>query len=349
MDTAAGTRPLVEETQSPNTTELLNQDEAAKPKRKISNLDDPYDHPLPKPDGDPWAIILKPEMETDKIQCDAWKDEVQTLLIFAGLFSAVVTAFIIESYKLLQPDPNDTIINLLTQIANGPNATATTSLAAGGSMSPVSPFTQKSSSVRINVFWFISLILSLATVLVGTIALQWLREHQAYPASSPKQSLAMLHMRTESLKAWYVPQIFATLPLLLQGALVLFLAGLIDFSLPLGQKLSIPIACIIGFILLFLAATTILPAFQSILLLSSRFSRDKVPSPCAYKSPQSQVFRTFTGFVLRTLSFIWPILYCSDPSWVRYSHYDCLPSNQHHIFPHIYLIWAQKLWATFDL
>ncbi|KAF9471694.1 hypothetical protein BDN70DRAFT_819686, partial [Pholiota conissans] len=231
------------------------------PKRKIPNLDDPYEHALPKPDGDPWAVILKPEMETDKIQCDAWKEEVQTLLIFAGLFSAVVTAFIIESYKFLQPDPNDAIINLLTQIANGPNATVTTSLAAGGSMSPVSLFTQKSSSVRINVFWFISLILNLTTVLVGTISLQWLREHQAYPGLSPKQTLAILHMRTESLKAWYVPQIFAMLPLLLQGALVLFLAGLIDFTLPLGQKLSIPIACIVGFILLFLAATTILPAF----------------------------------------------------------------------------------------
>ncbi|KAF9478479.1 hypothetical protein BDN70DRAFT_808714, partial [Pholiota conissans] len=97
-------------------------------------------------------------MEADKLRCDAWKEEVQTLLIFAGLFSAVVTAFLIESYKFLLPDPNDAIIGLLTQIANGPNTTFSqpnSNLAAS--------FTQTPSSVRINVFWFISLILSLAT------------------------------------------------------------------------------------------------------------------------------------------------------------------------------------------
>ncbi|KAF9475238.1 hypothetical protein BDN70DRAFT_814406, partial [Pholiota conissans] len=92
-----------------------------KPWKKIPDLDGPYKHPPPKSDGDPWAILLKPELETDKIQCDAWKEEVQTLLIFAGLFSAVVTAFIIESYKFLKPDPNDIIIRLLAEISNSAN------------------------------------------------------------------------------------------------------------------------------------------------------------------------------------------------------------------------------------
>ncbi|KAF9484085.1 hypothetical protein BDN70DRAFT_826282 [Pholiota conissans] len=78
------------------------------------------------------GYLLKPEMEADKIQCDAWKDEVQTLLIFAGLF-AVVTAFVIESYKFLLPDPNDTIISLLTQIANAPNNSSSPPLNGGSS------------------------------------------------------------------------------------------------------------------------------------------------------------------------------------------------------------------------
>ncbi|KAF9484096.1 hypothetical protein BDN70DRAFT_765017, partial [Pholiota conissans] len=178
-----------------------------------------------------WAILLKPEMEADKIQCNVWKEEVQTLLIFAGLFSAVVTAFVIESYKFLSPDPNDSIIGLLTQIANAGNSSLLPSVSPV--TSPSTRFSQTASSIRINVFWFLSLILSLTTVLIGTIALQWLREHQSYPVFSPKETLAILHMRRESLKAWHVPQIFSSLPLLLQGALVLFLAGLIDFVLPL--------------------------------------------------------------------------------------------------------------------
>ncbi|KAF9475235.1 hypothetical protein BDN70DRAFT_996554 [Pholiota conissans] len=302
----------------------LNQGKETKSKKWIPSLDDPYEHAPPKPDGDPWAILLKPEMEADKVQCDAWKDEVQNLLIFAGLFSAVVTAFVIESYKFLQPDPNDTIISLLSQIASSPNLT---SLSTGAA-----PF----------------LTLSLATVLIGTIALQWLREYQAYPGFSPKQTLALLHMRSEALEAWYVPQMFAALPLLLQVALVLFLAGLIDFTLPLGLKLSIPIIIVIGFILLFLGATTVLPAVQGLLLLSGRFSRDKVPSPCAYKSPQSQNFRTLSGFILYLLSFIFPEVYLRgdlDGRWGKFS----IRKDKLQIFPHTHTIWRRKLWPSFDL
>jgi hypothetical protein len=267
----------------------------------------------------------------------------------AGLFSAVVTAFVLESYKSLQPDPNDTIINLLSQIANGPNITSSFHVSTRSAIPLVSSFVQSPSSVRINVFWFISLILSLTTVLVGTIAIQWLREHQSYPGVSPKETLAILHMRSESLEAWYVPQIFSTLPLLLQGALVLFFAGLIDFTLPLGTKLTAPVACIIGLILLFLAATTALPAFQSLFLFSGHFSRDAVPTPCAFKSPQSQVFRTLFGFFLHLLSFAFPTVYLpekqfKDLTWNIFSK----DSSQHNHFPYMYTIWYQKTWPTFD-
>jgi hypothetical protein len=54
---------------------------------KFSGLNDPYKHAPPKPDGDPWAILLKPELEADKIRCDAWKEEVQNLLIFVRFVS----------------------------------------------------------------------------------------------------------------------------------------------------------------------------------------------------------------------------------------------------------------------
>ncbi|KDR65164.1 hypothetical protein GALMADRAFT_16929, partial [Galerina marginata CBS 339.88] len=123
---------------------------------------------------DPWSILLEPLMKADEAQCNAWKDEVQNLLIFAGLFSAVVTAFVIDSYKTLKPDPNDTIISLLSIIANRLDNTTTPipvllSSTGPGSHSPAA------SSIRINNFWFISLVLSLATVLIGTISLQWIR------------------------------------------------------------------------------------------------------------------------------------------------------------------------------
>ncbi|KAJ7590233.1 hypothetical protein C8J56DRAFT_1048397 [Mycena floridula] len=46
-----------------------------------------------------------------------WKVLMDGLLLFAALFSAVVTAFIIESYKNLSPDPSTTTVLLLYQIS----------------------------------------------------------------------------------------------------------------------------------------------------------------------------------------------------------------------------------------
>ncbi|KAF9484139.1 hypothetical protein BDN70DRAFT_798299, partial [Pholiota conissans] len=229
----------------------------------IQPLDDPYvpKHGLPTPVDDPWETVLKPELDADTARCSVWKEEVQNLLIFAGLFSAVVTAFIVESYKFLQPDPNDTIIGLLFHIANSLNNTAP----FPPSIDPVSivtPFSRTSRSVRLNILWLLSLILSLTTVLIGTISLQWLRQHQSYPNFSAKEKVAILHMRLQALDEWYVPHIFAGLPLLLQGALALFLIGMIDFSFPLGPKIVISVAIIVGFTLLFLGATTVLSSLQ---------------------------------------------------------------------------------------
>lgn len=140
----------------------------------------------------------------------------------AGLFSAVITAFIVESYQKLQPGPSDQIVLLLSrisdQLAHSPNGTATPLIPNVNT-----PFTPSRSDVRVNIFWFISLVFSLTAALIGIITLQWLREHQRYSSSSkPNTAFSAFNARSEGLRRWYVPQIFAVLPLLLQGALILF-------------------------------------------------------------------------------------------------------------------------------
>lgn len=45
---------------------------------------EPYQYSIPEPDGNPWEVVLEALLKKDKIQCDAWKDEVQNLLIFVG-------------------------------------------------------------------------------------------------------------------------------------------------------------------------------------------------------------------------------------------------------------------------
>ena len=67
----------------------------------------------------------------------------------AGLFSAVVTAFIIESYKGLKQDSgdvaNDLLLRILAQLEGSTNGTAATQSLT------MPTFTPSSTAVRINI------------------------------------------------------------------------------------------------------------------------------------------------------------------------------------------------------
>ncbi|KJA20519.1 hypothetical protein HYPSUDRAFT_142030, partial [Hypholoma sublateritium FD-334 SS-4] len=146
--------------------------------------------PLPEKDADNWNNLLAPLMKRDKEQCDAWKEEIQNLLIFAGLFSAVATAFVIILYQGLQPDSNQMIIALLTQIAttldNFQNATSPAEDPIS-LLGPDSNALPSSAMFRVNILWSASLVLSLTAALGGIVGLQWLREYQRSPPRGTSQ------------------------------------------------------------------------------------------------------------------------------------------------------------------
>jgi len=114
----------------------------------------------------------------------------------AGLFSAVVTAFIIESYKALRQDPTEILLSrILTQLESRGNGTDIIPQSLS-----MPAFTPTPSDIRVNIFWFLSLIFSLATVLIGIIALQWLREHlRPRPDLEPQIAFSLHHLNVESL------------------------------------------------------------------------------------------------------------------------------------------------------
>ena len=76
------------------------------------------------------------------------------------------------------------------------------------------------------------------------------------------------------------------LPLLLQSALVLFFIGLVDFLWNLNDLVAAMVSGFVGLALLFVLATTVLPAFQ---FLFHRERRLLTPQ-CPYKSPQAWAF-----------------------------------------------------------
>ncbi|KAL0061208.1 hypothetical protein AAF712_011967 [Marasmius tenuissimus] len=89
----------------------------------------PHIHNLPQT-GDCWKECLKKVDESDADRCKGWREDIDTLLVFAGLFSAVVTAFTVESYQWLDTDPEDATAEVLIHIMNHLNLGSNASLPA---------------------------------------------------------------------------------------------------------------------------------------------------------------------------------------------------------------------------
>ncbi|KAF8802717.1 hypothetical protein BYT27DRAFT_7341236 [Phlegmacium glaucopus] len=259
------------------------------------NCGDVWQHPIQNPaPRKHWEKCRNMVAKYDEDMVKAWKGEVDNLLIFAGLFSATVTSFTVESYKWLDEDPKDIDIRILIHISSQlgqafPNASV-----------QALPTTFPPSAVRINIYWFLSLTLSITTVLIGIMCMQWLREFQRDTARSHKDAIAMRQMRFEGLLMWKVPSILSLLPLGLQTALLLFFVGLLELLWARNRTVAIVISLAIGTVCLFIVGTTILPALQSFLTVDPHLR----VCQCPYKSPQSWAFYRIARYLVRTYRII---------------------------------------------
>ncbi|RXW17343.1 hypothetical protein EST38_g8506 [Candolleomyces aberdarensis] len=212
----------------------------------------------------------------------------------AGLFSATITAFTVESYKWLVEEPESSTAQLMAYL--------TAELTKNSGPLPeslvVPPFELSTTEIRINAVWFLSLTLSLTTVLIGILCLQWLREYQRDGTLPHKEAVALRQMRFEGLIYWRVPEILSLLPLILQVSLVLFFVGLLDLLWSRNRFVAACVTIAVGIVLLFIIITTALPTIQQILTSNEHLRI----AQCPYKSPQSWLFYRFTNalFLLAT-------------------------------------------------
>ncbi|KAF7344158.1 hypothetical protein MVEN_01706000 [Mycena venus] len=210
------------------------------------------DHDDEAAGGKMWAVYVTEAEKYDRALVESWKSDMEGMLIFAGLFSASVVAFLIESYKTLIPDSGDTTILLLTQISNQLAAAAN-----GTSFTITSPgsFTPQTSALVCNTLWFISLGLSLTCALVATLVEQWAREfmHKADMRSAPAIRARVFSYLYYGLKRFKMHTVVGVIPLLLHTSLLFFFAGLVAFLIPVNIVVTLVTA-----ILLFILAAVYL-------------------------------------------------------------------------------------------
>ncbi|KAF8797571.1 hypothetical protein BYT27DRAFT_7152523 [Phlegmacium glaucopus] len=257
--------------------------------------------PQPKA-GDPWDVGYKIAREHDKEMCDGWREAVDKLLIFAGLFSATLVAFLAISCPMLNADPNaiqlQSIlllrISIQLQLASAAGANNVTTIDLPPLPSLNETFHPPSTVIITNACWFFSLILALGTVLFGTVCLQWIREFERDPRLGRKEAFKFRQMRYEGLMNWGIPFIISSLPLLLQLSLLLFFLGIGFFLQSFDPNIAAAISVLMALIVVFLCVTMMLPAMQCI--TSSSKSHDHRSSLCPFKTPHAHLFSIFAAW-----------------------------------------------------
>ena len=106
---------------------------------------------------------------------------------------------------------------------------------------PYPDFSPSSSDVRVNAYWFMSLVFSLSAALLATLVQQWVRDymHVFRRYSHPLKSARLRQYLYEGAEGWYMPVVAEFVPGLVHISLFLFFLGLCDSLLTLNTTIGI--------------------------------------------------------------------------------------------------------------
>jgi hypothetical protein len=186
-----------------------------------------------------------------------------------------------------------------------------------------SAFLVSASTTWINCFWFASLTLSLALVVVCIVCKQWLYEYERYENLSTSETFLVRELRYKGLLGWRVPTIISFLPILLQTSLTLFLAGLLVLLWTLQPIVASLTTLLISSIIIFQTATTVLPSIQYLFPVFA--------TQCPYKSTQS--------WSLFLISVPWLFKAHKLTSWVAVDQWEV---------QHIYADRVSSIWRVYE-
>ncbi|KAF8204313.1 hypothetical protein K438DRAFT_1715981 [Mycena galopus ATCC 62051] len=217
-------------------------------------------------DDDPseqmWAVYMNQVEKHNKILVECWRSDMNSILIFAGLFSGSLTTFIVESYPTLSPPaPSDPALLLALQLLQATVANSTLPL----SPSSPPPFVPPTSALICNTLWFLSLGFSLSCALSATLVDQWARNYILASESRPS-----LHKRARisaylhrGIRRFQMNTVVELIPTLLHISLLLFFAGLVEFLRPINASISNLMLGILLFCGSLYLLITFLPIFHS--------------------------------------------------------------------------------------
>ncbi|KAH8832048.1 hypothetical protein DL96DRAFT_1459452, partial [Flagelloscypha sp. PMI_526] len=202
---------------------------------KTYNYEEKYAEDAPGDELGPDARAFKVyNDEAEKYDADmirGFRDSLDGLLVFASLFSGVVTTILIQTIQVLPTDQSRITNYLLYETTLLLRANANSSAINSISQSRYGPDsnTSSTSDVWTNAFFIASLALSLTTALLSILAKQWMQAYMSVMSGSARDVALIRHLRFTGLEQWKLHEILGALPLILHTSLGFFFAGLFLF------------------------------------------------------------------------------------------------------------------------
>ncbi|KAJ7583214.1 ankyrin repeat-containing domain protein [Mycena floridula] len=198
---------------------------------------DPMGHQA-RPNARVWKVYLDESESYDDDMLRSFRDTIDALLVFAALFSGVVTTLLVQTSQAFQPDyAHVTTLLLAEQIhllrAAG-NLSAINSVPSSIGSAQQESWTN--TDICINALFIASLSLSLATALLSVLVKQWLQAYSSVTQSSTMERALIRQFRITGLEDWKVPEIIGVLPLILHASLAAFFVGLGLFVMDLHHS-----------------------------------------------------------------------------------------------------------------
>ncbi|KAJ6597815.1 hypothetical protein DFH09DRAFT_1356913 [Mycena vulgaris] len=168
-----------------------------------------------------WTAYKTLADEFDKEFQRKYGDDLDTSLIFAGLFSAVSSAFIIQIQPELQPDPNATTQTLLLALVQNITGATPAGIQIDQEASPATIIVVAQSLL------YFSLMSTLLAALLAVLGKQWLLHYDSVGEKGTLEERGLeRHRKFVGLKNWKFDLVMQMFPLLLQLGLLLFASAL---------------------------------------------------------------------------------------------------------------------------
>ncbi|KAG1746107.1 hypothetical protein EDB19DRAFT_1905983 [Suillus lakei] len=227
-----------------------------------------------------WATYTREATDYDGEFLEKYQSDMDIVLIFAGLFSAVNTSFIVNMQSNLNPDPFHTTNVLLGMLLQTANSSFVPQFDQ-----PYAPGPGPSSLVIwIQSLIYASLCASLLAALGAVLGKQWLSNFKRFGRGTIDARGRQRQMKLDGLRTWHFDSVLEFLPSLLQISLLLFGIALSANMWTMSSAISIII----------ITSTTLGFTFYLTIVLASLMAAD-----CPFQTPGSITLRSLGRSVLR--------------------------------------------------